>query len=154
MSVHISAAAAAVLCLASETFERFHRVSIRTTLRYHNRCNSVLWRNLSQSECVVASVRSAEVRRALCQGEENTQSVIREHRQRHRHEARRKTKPLTHPQRIALRGRKSTVVGRDQRVELPRHRGHDMLVDWPGHLSELHTLCSAIPSRTASRQHL
>ena len=54
-----AAAAAAVLCLASETFERFHPRRRLTTLRYHVKWNSVLWHDLSQRECVGASVPSA-----------------------------------------------------------------------------------------------
>ena len=40
-----------------------------------DKCNSSLWHNLSQRECVGSSVTSAEVRRALCQGEVYTQIV-------------------------------------------------------------------------------
>ena len=39
------------------------------------RYNSDLWRNLSQRACVGASVTSAEVKRAMCQGEVYTQIV-------------------------------------------------------------------------------
>ena len=66
MSVHNSAgaaaaaaAAAAVLCLASDFFERFHPWRRLTTLRYHVKCNSYLWHDLSQRECVGRMIKCA-----------------------------------------------------------------------------------------------
>ena len=53
------AAAAAVLCSASEFFERFHSWCRLTTLRYHVKCNFVLRHDLSHRECASASVTSA-----------------------------------------------------------------------------------------------
>ena len=51
-AVAAAAAAAAVLCLASELLERSHSWRRSTTLRYHVKCNSVLWHDLSRRECV------------------------------------------------------------------------------------------------------
>ena len=65
MSVHNSAgvgaaaAAAVVLCLPFETFERFHSWRPLKTLCYHVKWNSVLCHDLSQRECVGTSVTSA-----------------------------------------------------------------------------------------------
>ena len=75
MSVHNSAGAAAVLCLASETFERFHLWRRSTTLRYDDKWNSVLWHDLSQRECVCASVISAADKCAQCRSEVYTHFV-------------------------------------------------------------------------------
>ena len=52
---------------------REHR---RTLLcaRTTDKCNSDLWRSLSQRECVGASVTNAEVRSALCGSEMNTRN--------------------------------------------------------------------------------
>ena len=54
-----AAAAAAVLHLASKTFENFRPWRCLTTLRYNDKCNSVLWHDLTQRECVGRTTRCA-----------------------------------------------------------------------------------------------
>ena len=61
---------------SSHDFRESYRFGPQSSIHIDSdNCHSVLWRNLSQRECVGASVTSAEVKRARCQGEVYTQIV-------------------------------------------------------------------------------
>ena len=61
------------ICTSNEELEEANRPSPHTRRTHTDKCNSVVWHDLSQRECAGASVTSAEVKRALCQGEVCTQ---------------------------------------------------------------------------------